>query len=84
MYRYGQNDQRTAPPLYVCDNEQEHETGITGKEVPVQPRIQVQAEPPPASRTPRHSITQIQNRNFRKRLFLARTRKLQILCPTQK
>lgn len=32
--------------MYVRDKEQEHETGNAGKEVPVQPRIQVQAEPP--------------------------------------
>lgn len=40
-FKDGQTDQGTASSLHVCDKGQEHETGIIGEKVLVQPWLSV-------------------------------------------
>ena len=82
--RHGQTNERTAASLHGGDKRQEHQTGIAGEEVPVQSWISLQTEPPSTSRTSRHRFKEIQNRHFRERMLLARTRRMPLLRHTEK
>ena len=70
--------------MHGSDKRQEHQTRTAGKEVPVQPWLSLQAESPSTSRASRHRFKKIQDRHLRERMFLARSRRMQILRHTEK
>lgn len=51
-----------------------HKARTDGKEVPLAPRLQVQAEPEPIAWTPRHRVAQIPHVHLREWLLLAWSR----------
>lgn len=81
---HGQTDERTTASLHGGDKRKEHQTRAAGEEVPVQPWLSLQTEPPSTSRTSRHRFKKIQDSHLRERMLLARPRWMQILCHTEK
>lgn len=70
--------------MHGSDKRQEHQTGAAGEEVPVQPWLSLQVKSPSTSRASRHSFKKIQDRHLRERMFLAWSRRMQILRHTEK
>ena len=76
-------DTCTTPPLHVTYTQQGDEAGDNGPEMAVGARIPVQTEREERAGQAGYSDAQIQNGDFRQRLFLAWTRRLQAVCTTQ-
>ena len=66
-------DTCTTPPLHVTYTQQGDEAGDNGPEMAVGARIQISAQCQERAGQAGHSDAQIQNGDFRQRLFLART-----------
>ena len=66
------SDTCTAPPLHVAYPQQGDEAGDNGSQMAVGARIPVQAEREERAGQAGYSDAQIQNGDFRQRLFLAR------------
>ena len=69
--------------MYGAHRGAEYEAGNHCAEVFMGIRIQVQAESPAIAGEARHCASLVQDLHFRKRMFLARTRRLQVLCRTE-
>ena len=66
-------DTRTTPPLHVAYPQQGDQTGVTGSEMAVGARIPLPAQCQERARQTGHRHAQVQNGDFRQRMFLAWT-----------
>ena len=76
-------DTYPAPPLHVAYTQQGDEAGIGGEAMAMGTRIPIPAECQERTGQAGHRNAQVQNGNIRQRLFLARSRGMQAICPAK-